>query len=53
MKGLEALERLYIAGDLELDYVLGGKQKDDYDLATSHKKFSNKFFAIIDNHFPI
>ena len=40
MKGLEALERLYIAGDLELDYVLGGKQKDDYDLV-------EKVFAMV------
>lgn len=27
--------------------------KANYNLATSHKKFSNKSFAQIDNHFPI
>lgn len=37
-KVLGALERLYIAGDLELDYVLGGKQKDDYDLVEKELK---------------
>ena len=29
-KELEALERLYCAGRLDLDYVLNGKQNQDY-----------------------
>ena len=38
MKGLEALERLYCAGYLELDYVIGGRQKDDYDVVEKELK---------------
>ena len=31
-KELEALERLYCAGRLDLDYVLNGKQNQDYKI---------------------
>ena len=31
-KELEALERLYIAGDLRLRYVTEGKQKEDFNI---------------------
>lgn len=31
-KALEALERLYCAGRLDLDYVSSPKHKEDYDL---------------------
>ena len=32
IKELEALERLYCAGRLDLDYVLNGKQNQDYKI---------------------
>ncbi|MBO7692506.1 MAG: hypothetical protein J6T10_07745 [Methanobrevibacter sp.] len=37
-KGLDALENLYMAGDLELNYVIGGKQKEDYEIVEKELK---------------
>lgn len=41
-KELEALERLYCAGRLDLDYVLNGKQDQDYKIIeTALKEYEN------------
>lgn len=37
-KSLEALERLYIAGRLDLSYVMNGKHKEDYELIEKELK---------------
>ena len=37
-KGLEALERLFCAGRLDLDYVLNGKQNQDYKIVETALK---------------
>ena len=37
-KGLEALERLYCAGRLDLSYVASDKHKQDYDLIEKELK---------------
>lgn len=37
-KGLEALENLYCAGNLALDYVLEGKQKKDFAIVEKELK---------------
>ena len=38
IKELEALERLYCAGRLDLDYVLNGKQNQDYKIVETALK---------------
>ena len=37
-RGLEALERLYCAGNLELDYVCSNKHEEDYELIETELK---------------
>ena len=41
-KELKALERLYCAGRLDLDYVLNGKQNQDYKIVEAALKDHEK-----------
>ena len=55
-KELEALERLYCAGRLDLDYVTNGRQKEDFETIEKEikaleiiRKYAKEQVANIDN----
>ena len=55
MKDLERLERLYMAGNMELDYVMNGQQKEDYEILEKDLQMLDIFQGAltIERHEPI